>query len=135
MVHVRHHDLQLVVRVHPGDQAALQHFRAFADDFLKMFEAFRGVSVHAYEDEGGEAQAELLAVQQGYLADDVAVVLELLDPSRTGRWRQAYPFCQFLVGDACVALEFFEDTQVVAVEFVHGEDFFQVDCHRQGEFE
>lgn len=76
MVHVRHHDLQLVVRVHPGDQAALQHFRAFADDFLKMFEAFRGVSVHAYEDEGGEAQAELLAVQQGYLADDVAVVLE-----------------------------------------------------------
>ncbi|MNT82794.1 hypothetical protein D3C72_2225740 [compost metagenome] len=85
MVHVRHHHLELVVGIHAGDQAALQHLRALADHLLEVLEALGGVLVHADQHVGGEGQAELLAIQQGDLAEDVAVVLQLLDPPRAGR--------------------------------------------------
>ena len=85
MVHVRHHHLELVVGVHPGHQAAFEHLRALADHRLEVFEAFRGVPVHADQDESGEAQTELFAIQQGDLADDIAVIFQLLDPSRARR--------------------------------------------------
>ncbi|MNP62049.1 hypothetical protein D3C76_1572920 [compost metagenome] len=75
--------------------------------------------VHADQHVSGQAQAELLAVQQRHLAEDVAVVLQLLDPPRTGRRRQADAFGQFLIGNACIALQFGEDLQVVAIEFFH----------------
>ena len=41
--------------------------------------------VHADQDESGEAQTELFAIQQGDLADDIAVIFQLLDPSRARR--------------------------------------------------
>src|SRR5690606_16470015 len=72
--------------------------------------------------------AELLAIEQGHLADDVAVVLELLDPPRAGRGRQADALGQLLVGDARVALQFGEDAQIVAVQLVHLLVCSFVDC-------
>ena len=119
MIHVRHHHLELVVSVHPGDQAAFEHFGALADHFLEMLEALGRVPVHADQHMGGQGQAELLTVEQGHLAGDVAVVLKLLDPSRAGRGGQADALGQFLVGNACVVLQFGQDAQVIAVEFAH----------------
>ncbi len=81
VIHVRHYHLQLVVRIHPGHEAALQHLRQGADGGLEILEAFRRVTVHADQYISGEAQAEHLAVEQGDLAGDVAVVLQLLDPA------------------------------------------------------
>ena len=81
MVHVRHHDFELVVGIHTGDQAAFENFRAFADGAFKTFEAFRGVPVHADQHVGGQRQTEFLAVQQGDLAQDVTISFQLFDPA------------------------------------------------------
>ncbi|MNE60696.1 hypothetical protein D3C80_1558630 [compost metagenome] len=84
MVHVRYHHLELVVRFHAGHQVAFEHLGQAADFRLEVFEALRGVSVHADHHVGGQAQAEHLAIEQGHLASDVAIIFQLLDPARAG---------------------------------------------------
>src|SRR3546814_7805181 len=52
MVHVRHHDLELVIRIHTRHQAAFQHLGQIADGGFEVLETFRGVAVHADEHVG-----------------------------------------------------------------------------------
>ena len=66
----------------PRDGA--EHLRALADHRLEVLEALGRVPVHADQHVGGQRQADLLAVEQGDLARDVAVVFQLLDAPRTG---------------------------------------------------
>ncbi|MNJ69785.1 hypothetical protein D3C77_661750 [compost metagenome] len=85
MVHVGDDYFELVVGVHPGDQAALQHLRQAANRCFEGFETFWRVAVHTDQHISREAQAQFLSIEQGYLAGDVAVVFQLLDPSRARR--------------------------------------------------
>ncbi|MOA24373.1 hypothetical protein D3C78_1450470 [compost metagenome] len=109
----------MIVGIHPGHQAAFEHLGQGADGRFEILETLRRVTVHADQYVSGQAQAEHLAVEQGDLAGNVAVVFQLLDPPRARRRRQADALGQLLVGDACVALQFRQNTQVVTVELAH----------------
>ncbi|RML39548.1 Pseudouridine synthase [Pseudomonas syringae pv. ribicola] len=86
VIHVGHHHFQLIVRVHAGHQAAFQHLGQVADVLLEVLEALWRVAVHADQHIGGQVQAKFLAIEQGNLTHDIAVVLQLLDPARA--WRR-----------------------------------------------
>ena len=65
--------------------AATLFFDLEAGDLaVEILETLRRVPVHADQHIGGQGQPEFLAVEQGDLAQDVAVVLQLLDPARAG---------------------------------------------------
>ena len=79
MVHVGNHHFKLVVGVHPGHQAALQHLRQSADAGFEILETLWCMSVHSDQNVGRKAQAQQFAVEQCYLAADVAVILKLFN--------------------------------------------------------
>src|SRR5690606_8187150 len=115
MIHVLHHHAQLVIGIHSGQQAAVEHIRALADGVLEVGKTVGSMPVHADHDKGRERQAKLVRVKQSHLAQDVAGFLQLLDPSRAGRWRQADAVGQLLIADGSVFLQRRKDFQVVAV--------------------
>jgi len=79
VIHVGDHYFQLVVRVHTGHQAAFQHLRQGADAGFEILETLWCMSVHSDQNVGCKAQAQQFAVEQCYLAADVAVILKLFN--------------------------------------------------------
>jgi len=89
------------------------------------FESFNGagvLAVHRDADEGLETEADRGRVQDGAVAGDDAVALELAQPPVTGRRSEPHPVGQLCHRQAAVLLEFSKNH---AINLVHTHRIFQ----------
>src|SRR5690606_15723919 len=116
LLHVRHDDLQLIVGLLARDQVALLHLGVAAHDALELLEALGCVPVHSDVQQHGQLEPERTRRQPHDALADHAGFLELLDPPRARRRRQADPIGDLLIAESAVLLQQVEDLQVVSVK-------------------
>jgi hypothetical protein len=113
-VQVLRHHLQLE-GAGAADVVAGDDLRDLADRVLHLARAFAGVAVGVQPHEGQHAHADLVAVDLGVVALDVARLFQRPHAPPAGRGRQAHALREFGVGQAGIGLQFLQDLHVELV--------------------
>jgi len=120
--HVGQGDLDQEIKL-AGQVIGFHDFGEFHDLTLEGFQDGLRMFFKLDVDEGGQAFADEVLVQQGHVFFDDALGLEALDPFINGRDRLADLVGDFLIVQAGIVLQQLQDSDIVSVE----QHFFRKD--------
>lgn len=100
-----------------GDSVALRDLGRRDDIALKGLQAFSRLRIQGDLDDGGQARAQVLRIEDGDLPLDDAVLGQAPHAPQAGGWRGVDALGQRLIGERAVLLELIQDAEIEIVEF------------------